>query len=443
MPYIKKQLWENQLWETVGFAAKAGFLFLLTPLMLRIWGKAQFGEFALAGSLVVFVSLVDFGIRGTSRVRLCQMFSQEKIEHGRSLMTESATSLLLNIFVVTGAVVIFTILGLPSSLLGLSDENRWIVLLTTVLSSLVLWLGLCTEPLVARDQIGVQKLAIAMGSLLAIPLTALVVLGGGGPCAAIVTWQGSLVLGLLALLVYRRSWRDFAPPTGILHTLRLWKSTVRNSFAFHVVSTTGIGKTHGLTLIISAIGGPGQAGVFFIFLRLAEMVSSLGAVSAELLINILPYADSASARRVCLQSVNRQSLFLGGSGAILLALVGPWFLQVWLGQPPVFGWVTGLLAAIYGLSTAFRQTSCNALIGLGRIRFAAVSALAEGCLALAGAIYFQKNVGLVGAVICAIISSAALLPAATIINQACAATWFQIWVWPWTKDQSDGSTRRR
>ena len=57
MASIERQLLSNQLWETVGFVAKGAFLLGLTPAMIRQWGSQGYGEFALASSVFVLLSL--------------------------------------------------------------------------------------------------------------------------------------------------------------------------------------------------------------------------------------------------------------------------------------------------------------------------------------------------------------------------------------------------
>ena len=58
---LARQLFSNQIWETVAFAAKAFFVIGLTPWMLRVWGAQGYGKFAFASSLFVLLAILDFG----------------------------------------------------------------------------------------------------------------------------------------------------------------------------------------------------------------------------------------------------------------------------------------------------------------------------------------------------------------------------------------------
>ena len=74
------ELLRNQLWQTGNFFAKALFLAVLTPWMIRLWGTEQYGLFALSSSLFVSLALLDGGVRSLTRVRLAPLLAEGKTD---------------------------------------------------------------------------------------------------------------------------------------------------------------------------------------------------------------------------------------------------------------------------------------------------------------------------------------------------------------------------
>ena len=372
---IKKQLWENQIWETVAFAAKAGFLFLLTPLMLKVWGREGYGEFAIASSTVVFASVLDFGIRGRARVGLCEAIRLDDEAMANRILSRATASFLLIGLVAILGVCLLASLHFWSRALGFPSALEWLIPKTIAIALGVTISGIWLEPLVARGQIGKLKLAVAIGSALAIPAVCFSVRSGSPVSTAVLLWQGSLLLTNLAFAYQLRT-------VSLSHLLQKitvsdFYETVRDGVWFNLTTITWLTRTHGLTLIVSSIEGIATAGLFFILVRMAEIISGLGAISCDVLLGALPAAKN-NRQQI---KVFRQSIFfamvLALPAAIFLVIFMPMFWNAWLHTNPPFGYQTGWLVAAIGLTSAFNRIMTYAALGLNLGKFAGMAGLLE------------------------------------------------------------------
>ena len=136
------------------------------------------------------------------------------------------------------------------------------------------------------------------------------------------------------LFIYRRTWRADASPARAMFSPGSLTRSYRSALSINLISISGITKTHGLTFMVSIIAGPATAGIYFIFLRLAEIISSLGAVSNDLLLAQLPRALTPEAREESFCAVQRFSFPLALLAAGGLTLFTPCFLKFWLKFDP-------------------------------------------------------------------------------------------------------------
>ena len=413
-PSLERQLFSNQLWETVAFVAKAAFMLGLTPWMIRTWGKVGYGEFALASSAFIFLSFFDFGIRGRTRVGL----SKEMAGDSKNASLILAGSLLafgsicLMTLLLTGAVTVFH--GW-SRLLGIRRDHESLLLVTTALTLPFMFSTILLEPIVARGGIGKVKSATAAGWVLAIPAVVVVLWRGDSVVAAIVTWLGALLLANLCLLAVHC--RQLRALLGGWHAISRdqFLSVFRESLWFSVASLTWAAKSHGLTLLLGVLSGPVIAGIFFIILRLSEIVSALGAISFDVALATLPRCRSAAERRQCLMVTWRYALLFSLPCAAGVAVFAPVFFALWLKIPAPLGWQTGIWIAGLGLAIAANRFITYVALGFGTGRVVAFCGAAEIAITLAGVSFFQPLLGLAGTLSVAIIAVIAYSPAVWVV----------------------------
>src|SRR5205085_4158591 len=132
-PSLERQLLSNQVWETVAFIAKAAFMVGLTPWMIRTWGARGYGEFALASSTFVLLSLVDLGIRAKTRLALCSTGPKRRAGWPAIVAHGAATFGLIGALTISG-VFVLTFAGVWQNLFHISPANRNLLFITTTMS---------------------------------------------------------------------------------------------------------------------------------------------------------------------------------------------------------------------------------------------------------------------------------------------------------------------
>jgi O-antigen/teichoic acid export membrane protein len=415
-PSLEHQLLFNQVWETVAFIAKAAFMLGLTPWMIRKWGAAGYGEFALASSAFIFLSLFDFGIRGRTRVALSKELGGEENNSTPVLATSVLAfgAICLVVLSLTGAV---TICHGWSHLLGIRREHESLLFVTTALTLPYMSCSILLEPLVVRGSIGKMKSATAVGWIVAIPLVGLTVWRGGSVVSVTAVWLGVLLFANLYLLASH--FREVAAHLKGWHQISRHEflSVFRESFFFTVASLTWAAKSHGLTLLLGAQSGPTTAGTFFIILRLSEIVSALGAISFDVALAALPQCRSAAERRKCFMVTWRYTLLFSLPCAAGIAVFGPAFFVVWLKAAAPLGWTTGIWIAGLGLAIAANRFITYVALGFGAGRVIALCGPAEIAITLIGVSFLQPLLGLTGSLSVVVIAVIAYLPAVWVIRE--------------------------
>src|SRR6478752_1464834 len=114
-----KELFLNQLWQSANFVSKAAFLIILTPLMLRLWGKEYYGLFALSSSLLVSMALLDGGVTSLTRLRLAEALKSGDRELFRRAYSEGVLTFASVVLVAVAGIAVLGSLGLLSRWLNL------------------------------------------------------------------------------------------------------------------------------------------------------------------------------------------------------------------------------------------------------------------------------------------------------------------------------------
>ena len=152
---------------------------MLTPSMLKTWGSAGYGEFAVASSVVVFVTIFDFGIRGRLRADLAQAEAAGEKERGKHLATQAACMIAIASLAAVALATALAAVHFWSETLNISLAHESLIAVTTAMACSTMLSGQLLEPLVAKGRLGELKLAGAVGSAAAIPIVWLIVSRGG------------------------------------------------------------------------------------------------------------------------------------------------------------------------------------------------------------------------------------------------------------------------
>ena len=419
-PSLERQLLSNQIWETVGFMAKAAFVLGLTPWMIRTWGAQGYGEFALASSAFVLLSLVDLGIRARTRVALCAAGEKNRAQW-LDILAHSAFTFVVIGALTIGASLFLTATGVVNSVFKISASDRNLLFVTTTMSILVMVSGLLLEPLVAMGRIGRLKLATAAGWLCAIPAVALALAARKSVIAAVAVWLGCLLGANVVLLLLHRG---ILQRRGLPNRLEFGRliAPIREGFWFNISTAAWTAKTYGATLVIFGLDGAAAAGTFFILLRLSEIISALGAISCDVSLGELAQASSVERRLAAFKSSYSWATVLCVHLAVLVGFVTKDFYQSWLHSPAAVPGYAGALAAVLGLSSGFNRKSAYAAMGLGLAKLAAKCGLAEAICFLGAIALLPSSFELWGRVAIASGAVVALWPMITTISRQLGTT---------------------
>lgn len=425
-PSVERQLLSNQLWETIGFVAKAIFVVGLTPWMIRIWGANGYGEYALASSTFVLLAILDLGIRARTRVALCRAH-REKAERPAAILGESLAAFGIVSVITMAVAFVLSWSGLLDRVFRISPANHYLLFVTTVMSLLVLISGLLLEPLIAAGRIGRTKLATAFGWLLATPGVALVLWREGTVTAGVFVWLACLVGANVAAI----GCSGIAP--GRLYLDWCWMrphslfGIVREGFWFNAANVAWLTKTYGATFIISALEGPVAAGYFFILLRLSEIISALGAISSDLSMAEIARATTITQRRYSFASSYSWAVLFCSHSALIIGFFTSDFLRLWLGPTSATPPFVGLVVVALGLGSAFNRTTTFAAMPLGLGRTAARCGFAEAVTFVALLTLAPQTDSLFFKLGLAAFAALALLPAAAAISRRLAASSLEVW----------------
>ena len=349
--------------------------------MIRLWGAEKYGLFALSSSLFVSLALLDGGVRSLTRVRLAPLLAEGKTEDAMHTLIHG----LLAFMIVCGFALLIA-LGLCandflSHILHLPPGGQTVLLISGILTSIWMTSVLALELLAADGRLSDVKAANTQGILLALPACSVCLFLGAGPLIT----MGAMILCLIIpnlLLLFRNLPRK---------SLHLWRksfpirealTTLVHGFPYYLTTIALIGKTHGLTFLISAMAGPAEAGIFYILLRLSETLSNVASTSSETSVATLAFDTTRSQRILLFRQSWTWVLLFSLHGALALTLIAPtlwnWWLPSFSSLPPMV-WPA---LALFGWMGGWSQMTTNSSMGLGLIQSAAVVCLTEAVLTI-------------------------------------------------------------
>jgi O-antigen/teichoic acid export membrane protein len=426
--------WElllNQIWQGLNFFSKAAFLVLLTPLMLKIWGPVEYGMFALASSLLVSLAILDCGVRSLTRLRLCEARIASDTKDSNFAICEGLATFALIMFLAVAVAAGLARARLWSHWLKLPPEGDFLIAMTVGLIGLFMLSLLLLEPLAAEGRISALKAANTAGAISAIPVVGLLVWLGGSVTAAVFVYFLCLILPNLVLfftggVIRTKFWHEW-PRLTLRHVL----GTLHSGGWFYATTIAYVAKTHALTFLVSAVGGPAAAGIFYILLRITEIVGGLGATASETSQASLANEMTAPGRGKNFRHSYTYTLIFCLHGVLVIGFLTRIILERWLpGQTAALSPGITWAMALYGLGVAFSKTVVNAAMGTGLVREAAIGNLIEAALVLACGLALQPLFGLTGLFMGSGLASMALLPTAFHLSKNFGQPFSETWLQP-------------
>lgn len=426
----QRELFSNQVWQGVNFLSKAGFLFLLTPLMIAKWGTEGYGLFALASSLLVSMALIDGGVRALTRIRLA-----EAIRVGSERTYQEAYWRGLSAFGMVAVLVFLGVTALGSSgvlahVLKLPVGGSLVMVVTVGLTGLFMFCTLALEPIAAAGNLSVYKAANTVAALLAIPVCAGALFLNAGVLVVVVLYSLCFIISCLVL-----GWKEKVhaiprPAEFSLFDLAAGFRTLKAGGWFYMTTVALVLKTHGLTFVVAAMAGPAEAGIFYVLLRLSEIIGTVGSTASETSLASLASSGSPAEKGARFRQSWLYVAVFSLYGAIGLIFLGHDLLAIWLAKDYVLAEGIFLAMAVFGLTGAYSRVVVNASMGLGVVKSAAWANLTEAVASSLLAAVGYRIGGLPGLFVGGSAGVIFLASPAQMIARLCASGFWKTYVSP-------------
>jgi O-antigen/teichoic acid export membrane protein len=354
-----------------GYAVSLGVQLLSVPLLLGAWGAGAYGEWLLVTTIPAYLAITDAGL-GSAASNAMAMHAARDERRAAAAVFQSVGLAVLAI-----GPLLFLPLGLLLSLSPIASAFGLTVITGPALSAMIalmlaqVWLAQHIQMLhagfrcagqYARSTLLVHLLRIAEFAALAAA-----VLAGGGPIAGALAMAAAKGLGVLVMagLLYARAPWLLSP-----RQLRFAevKPLLRPGLSFVVFPLVGALNLQAPLLIVGALFGPAAVAAFSTARMMVRAVQQLLSVVGLTVWQETSHAFGAGDRET-LRRIYRlaaaASLWLGLTGAVALAVLGPAAYRVWTQTLVAFDGLTFALlllalavnAAWYGASVVFSATN--------------------------------------------------------------------------------------
>src|SRR5829696_1656859 len=387
---------------------------VITPIILDALGTEQFGIWALIGSVLGFIGLLDLGI-GPSVIRFAAEQRGRDARGETSELTSTAFAIYLGLALVT-MVLAFALAILLPHVVEISDDYVRAAQLALVISvgTFVIRfpIGLFNFLLAGQQRYDVLNIGNLLGSLLyfGLAVAVLYVAGGGLVALAVITTVVTAFRLLLPLLWLRRELPDLQLRRSLVtrrQARELLAFSSRNMLiqvASKVVFSTDV-------IVVSIILGSVAAGVYGIPAKLFALAFGVGIASTTLLFPLLSELEGADERerqeRYLLAGV-RLGLAVVVAVGLPLVFLPDRFLEAWL--PSDFDVDTAApILAVLMVSLLFAQPGhllAQFLVARGRHGRLAVARLATVAVNLLLSVGLAYWVGLWGVAVATLATEA-------------------------------------
>lgn len=422
-----RELFWNHLWESLNAAAKILLFAVLTPLMLAAWGKENFGLFAVANSCIGLMVFCDAGLRTLTRVGL----SDQKLSEPEKFALHARNVSAFVLAAMAGLTIVFALAatGRWSHWLHLPAGGDLLIAVASLLAAITWLLQLLLERIAATEQqLSKIKAALFAGNVLGFLCLGGSLVRGVGVVTATLAYFAVLALPLLFLLPSAQVFsRPFFSALVRLRPRDLLAAFQPGAW-INVITGSWLLQSYGLVFLISWVSSPAEAGKFFLFLKLSEFLSVLGASASEPTVAALAGARSLAEKRERLATGYRSAVALCLAGATGYAFFCGDLFRLWLGlsvHPSL-----GLLIGLAGAGTAFGRMITAACLGLNRPRPAALGALGGAVLMVAAVFFGYRDGGAPLVLGLAALAGLLFAPAGLVVSRDLGTTFVRTWLEP-------------
>ena len=421
-----RELFWNHLWESLNAAAKILLFAVVTPLMLASLGKEQFGLFAVANSCIGLMVFFDCGLRTLTRVGLS---NQELPEYEKlNLHARHVSAFALVAGAGLAIILLLAWAGRWSHWLNLPAGGDFLIAATSVLAAVTMLLQLLLERIAAAGQLSRIKGALFAGNLLGFGFILSALLLGAGVVFATIGYFAAVGLPLLFLLPAARVFNSSFLAALVKLRPREIVAAFKPGAWINVITGSWLLQSYGLVFFISWVSSPGEAGSFFLYLKLAELLGVLGASASEPTIAAIAGGQSSTEKRERLATGYRSAVALCLAGVVGYTFFCDDLFRLWLHLPvhPLFGILVGLA----GASAAFGRMITAASLGLNHPRPAALGALGGALLTIAAVTFGYQSGGASLILGLTVVAGLFFAPAGAIVSRKIGATFNQTWLQP-------------
>lgn len=364
----------------------------------------EFGLVAVMTSILLIVTMLDFGLGGALTMRVATSHGRDDLPGVRAHVDHALVALTcIGAVIAVGGVISASTLPwhawIGASMDPSTVERCLIVTFVVAGASLPTAVGLMT--LSAMQRFVAAQMSIAGGSVVAVVATAIVAPFDPPPEVFLMTILGSPFLASLGFTLWTRlSVLRGLGPFGFDRVQMTSMLRVSGWYALYTVANTVTIGTG--TIVVGTVVGLAEAGVFNVAVRLFSpvivVVTAAGAQLRPGITEALARGDVAWAR-----SRYRRGLIIVAAATTLMCLtlvvLGRWFAEVWVGVALVPSLSLLAWSAAFTLTLAMAGQSAILLLAVERIRPAAALAICTAAGGIVGSIWLAGAMGIEGAMI--------------------------------------------
>lgn len=313
--------------------------FTMTPYMIYCLGENNFGLFSIAGGILAYLSLMDFGLGPTVTKYVAESVAKQDTATETRLIGQSIYlfSLLGILFALVGAVVYLYLGDLYSSKLtaGEFSDLQWMYILMVANTALFFPMRAFSGVLMAHQKFKLPGTVGLIHSLLNVALTFLLLWLGYGPVA--------LVLAGVLLSTVNSLWNCWyclrqvgAPIIFEKPDFSIFKSMMRYSLGIFINQLYDLVNWQLGPIILGATAGPSAVTVYRVGMQIPNIYMSLPwAISGVLFAKMVGMATlGVSPRDLTLQMVRvaRIQSFIVFISLLGFLLYGKEFMHLWVGE---------------------------------------------------------------------------------------------------------------
>ncbi|MGB6223128.1 lipopolysaccharide biosynthesis protein [Haloferula sp.] len=381
------------------FLSKAGTIllqFMAIPIAVRVMGREEFGVFNSVSLALATVALLEIGI-GPALAHGLSKANANSDAQGRRELSSTAFFMMMGLALLAGAVLSTVLSTIPlTTIFGDKFEGLDPVMRPALWLGLVLFLLLFVLNLTDRLREGLLEVAVtntwgAFGNVVAAAAVAI----GVGVFKIQEVWYLVLAIhGAVVVAKFCNTVGLWAKHRDLIPSLRFVRPKVArhlfgDGLAFSTCCLlTGVVEYNLCGWMVGRESGPSMVALYGIFVSLTVMqlgfVIMLSTPTWPAVAEAIARDDRPWAR------VAAKKLYLYGSGfalcsALGLVVIGPWALELWLGES--FSNISrGMLAAygFYVVAHIWRHLNHALSIGVGKVnRLARVQLIETFILAIA------------------------------------------------------------